>query len=74
MKIDYDTRIKIEIIISMIVILGTLTFFAAAFKLEDKINAWSLSFGMDICLILMTIISIIWAKELYTKYRRKNKR
>lgn len=76
MKTDYDTRIKIEIIISMIVILGTVTFFAVFFKLEDKINAWTLSLGMDISVMLLTIISIVWARELYLKFRvkKENKR
>lgn len=74
MKIDYDTRIKVEIIISMIVILGSITFFAAFFKLEDKINAWTLSLGMDISVVLLTIISIVWARELYLKFKVRNKK
>lgn len=74
MKMDSDTRSKIRIIIITIAILGILTFYAAVFKMEDKINGWTVTLGMDISLILLTTITVFCAREVYLKFRkRKNK-
>lgn len=73
MKMDSDNRTRIKIIISMIAILAFLTFSASAFNMEDRINAWTVTLGMDISLILLTIITVLLAREFYLKIRKRKK-